>query len=74
MRTFKVGDKVRCIDDSGHPRPLQKNKAYRVSNAPAVFGGNVWLVGIDDCFSYSPSRFEKVLPNPTRKTFTPPKF
>lgn len=62
MSEFKVGDKVRCINADGHPQPLQKNKAYYVSSTDTPIG-NVRLVGIEDRYSYSSARFEKVKSN-----------
>lgn len=62
MSPFKVGDKVRCINDDAHPCALTKNKAYYVSSNDTPIG-NVRLVGIEDRYSYCSSRFEKVKSN-----------
>lgn len=62
MSKFKVGDKIRCINDDPHPHSLQKNRAYYVSSNDTPIG-NVRLVGIEDRYSYSSNRFEKVKSN-----------
>lgn len=65
MSKFKVGDKVRCIDASDHPAPLQMNKAYYVSYVGGPFG-NLRVRGVEERYSYKQVRFEKVLPNPRK--------
>lgn len=66
MSTFKIGDKVRCIDDTlanNKEFRLFKRRSYRITKISSLSG--VWIKGNDvrEDVNYSNHRFEKVLPN-----------
>lgn len=66
---FKVGDKVRCINDeyaTSHIYRLQARKSYRIAE---VVGNRVQIKGNNVCeiTMWNPDRFEKVLPNPRKQ-------
>jgi hypothetical protein len=69
MSTFKVGDKVRCIDewvDDLHR--LYLRRAYRIINIAPISGDRVQVKGHQtrEITWWFARRFEKVLPNRKR--------
>ena len=72
---FRVGDKVRCVDDK-HANDnyfrLYAHRAYRITYVEGGYypDGHVRIKGngVKEDSLFRPSRFEKVLPNPKSKS------
>jgi hypothetical protein len=60
MSKFKVGDKVRCVDNDGQPRLLTVGATYTVTAYPS--GGNPRYVALESLGGYKVERFELVTP------------
>lgn len=60
--SFKVGNKVRCIDDNCAAHILKKGKTYIITKI-----SDTGSLGFKHTEGWFPERFEKVSPNPRRR-------
>lgn len=61
---FKIGDKVRCVDNDGRTHSLKIGELYEITSVEYDYNLNDTYVGLKNgTLDYLASRFEKVLDN-----------